>query len=96
MSSYLHKAPGRDGLPFLVWQKVLDTVLPTVTWLYSASFRTGYVPRSWRTARMVPIPKPNKPDYAIPKAYQLISLLPTISKGLERIVARRLAFVAES
>ena len=95
LSSNPRKAPGRDGLPFLVWQKVLDTVLPTITWLYSVSLKTGYVPKSWRTARMVPIPKPNKPDYSLPKAYRPISLLPTISKGLERIVAKRLAYLAE-
>jgi len=46
-------------------------------------------------ARIIPLRKPGKPDYTIPKAFRPISLLPTISKGLEAVVATRLAFMAE-
>jgi hypothetical protein len=49
----------------------------------------GHLPARWREAKIIVIPKPEKPDYTIPKAYRPISLLQTISKGLERIVAQR-------
>jgi len=40
--------------------------------------------------------KPNKPDYSKPKAYRPISLLETISKGLEAVFARRLSYLVET
>ena len=36
------------------------------------------------------IPKPGKPDYSLPKAYRLISLLECVGKLLEKIVASRI------
>jgi hypothetical protein len=39
--------------------------------------------------------KPGKLDYTKPKAFRLISLLPTISKGLEAIIAVRLSYIAK-
>lgn len=38
------------------------------------------------------IPKPGKENYSIPKAYRPISLLSCLGKGLERLIARRLAW----
>jgi hypothetical protein len=60
-------------------------------YLYQRSIQLGYLPKLWAEAKIIVIPKPGKPDYTIPKAYQLISLLRTISKGLERVVAQRLS-----
>lgn len=42
----------------------------------------------------MPLRKPDR-DYTIPKAYRPISLLATISKGLETVVARRVSYLAE-
>jgi hypothetical protein len=39
--------------------------------------------------------KPGKPDYTKPKAFRPISLLLTISKGLEVIIAIRLSYIAK-
>jgi hypothetical protein len=40
--------------------------------------------------------KPGKPDYSIPGAYRPISLLNTLGKILEAVMARRLSFWAEA
>ena len=40
--------------------------------------------------------KPDKPDYTDPKAYRPISLLNTLGKALETVVAKRVRFLAES
>lgn len=64
--------------------------------LYQASLDLKYVPQQWRTAKIVVLRKPNKPDYSKPKTYKSISLLETISKGLEAVVARRLSYLAET
>jgi len=50
-----------------------------------------HLAKAWKVVKIVAIRKPNKPDYAAPKAYKPISLLRTNSKGLEAIAARRLS-----
>ncbi|KAH7551111.1 hypothetical protein BM1_09985 [Bipolaris maydis] len=64
--------------------------------IYSTLFNLGYHPRCWRKAKGVILRKPNKPDYSIPKAYRVISLLNCLGKVLERLVARRLGALAET
>lgn len=39
--------------------------------------------------------KPGKPDYSTPGAYRPISLLNTLGKILEAVIARRLSYLAE-
>ena len=89
------KAPGSDEITFDIWRRLLEYVAPWVRWIYQASLDLGYVPQSWRTAKIIALKKPGKSDYTVPKAYRPISLLPTISKGLEAIVAARLSYLAE-
>ena len=40
--------------------------------------------------------KPDKPDYTDPKAYRPISLLNTLGKALEIVMAKMMRFLAES
>ena len=40
--------------------------------------------------------KPNKKDRTVPNAYRPISLIPTISKGLEAVIASRMSYLAET
>jgi hypothetical protein len=86
-SSNPRKAPGPDDLPFRVWQELWPVVKDWVVHLYQASIRLQHLPTSWAEAKIVVIQKPDKPDYTIPKAYCPISLLRTLSKGLEKVVA---------
>jgi len=90
------KAAGMDELTFAVWQKVLPSTLKWIHWLYNESLDKAYIPKAWKEAKLVAIRKPGKPDYTVPKAYRPISLLSTLSKGLESILAKRLAHMAES
>jgi len=53
--------------------------------LYNAALTLGYHP--WKEALVVVIPKPNKPDYSLPKAYRPIALLECCGKVLEKIIA---------
>ena len=43
----------------------------------------------WHTAKVIPVPKPNKPDYGVAAAYRPISLLKCCGKLLEKIIASR-------
>jgi hypothetical protein len=67
-----------------------------VPWLYNTSLKLQHIPRLWKTARIVTLRKPGKADYTLPKAFRPISLLLTISKGLEAAVAARLSFITET
>jgi hypothetical protein len=89
------KAPGPNDIPFLVWQKIWEEANDRTVALYKTSLQLSHLPNSWRRARVVPLRKPWKPDYTIPNAFRPISLLATISKGLEAVVANRLSFIAE-
>ncbi|ODM18623.1 hypothetical protein SI65_05240 [Aspergillus cristatus] len=54
----------------------------------------GWHPTPFRQALLVALPKPGKKDYSSPRSYRLITLLSTLGKGLERLMARRLAWIA--
>lgn len=79
----------------LVWQKLWPYVAYYIHQIFSASINLGHHPRAWRTAAIVVLRKPGKPDYTIPKAYRLISLLNTLRKLLEAVVAKRISYYAE-
>ena len=63
--------------------------------LHHASLELGHIPGKWKTVRIVTLRKPGKSDYTIPKAFRPISLIPTVSKGLEAVVAARLSYITE-
>ncbi|KAF7573996.1 hypothetical protein PtrM4_056190 [Pyrenophora tritici-repentis] len=63
---------------------------------YSILFNYGYHPRCWKAATGAILKKPSKPDYSIPKAYRVITLLNSLGKILERIIAKRLSSLAET
>ena len=67
-----------------------------VVLLYQRSLSAGWHPTPFRRATMCVIQKPAKKDKSSPRAYRLIALLSTLGKGLEHIVARRLAHEAVS
>ncbi|KAL1581903.1 hypothetical protein WHR41_09480 [Cladosporium halotolerans] len=96
MQSKSDKAPGLDEITFRVWKELWPVLGDVVVRLYQASLDLKHVPQRWRTAKIVVLRKPNKPDYSKPKAYRPISLLETIGKGLEAVVARRLSYLAET
>ncbi|PSK37231.1 hypothetical protein B9Z65_1973 [Elsinoe australis] len=89
------KAPGPDEITFRAWGEMWPVVGPHLFKLYKASLELGHVPSSWKTVKIVVLRKLGKADYTIPKAYRPISLIPTISKGLEAVIAARLSYIAE-
>ena len=90
------KAPGEDGLPAIVWKMTWPTVKLRVLNLFQASLEEGTLPRQWRHAKIIPLRKPNKEDYTIAKAWRPISLLATLGKILESVVAERISHAVET
>ncbi|KAF8662009.1 hypothetical protein AX14_007127, partial [Amanita brunnescens Koide BX004] len=58
--------------------------------LFNKVCSTGIWPSHFKDSISVIIPKPNKPDYSIPKAYRPIALLNTLGKLLTKVLANRL------
>jgi hypothetical protein len=88
------KAPGPDGLPVVVWQQIWPTVKFWVVEIFQASLRLGYFPLSWKVAKIVVLPKGGR-DPSLPKSYRPISLLATLGKVLEAVVANRISALVE-
>lgn len=88
------KAPGQDGLPMGVWQEAWPAVGKRICQIFDASLRLGSIPESWRTAKIVVLHKFNK-DRTLPKSYRPISLLSTLAKAMEAVVAKRISYLVE-
>lgn len=83
-------------MPAGVWRQVWPAVSESVRELFQTSIDTGALPRQWRVAKIIPLKKPNKDDYTVAKAWRPISLLSTLGKLLEAVVAGRISFVVET
>ncbi|GAA93188.1 reverse transcriptase, partial [Aspergillus luchuensis IFO 4308] len=88
------KVPGQDDLPAVVWQNTWPVTGNLIVAIFRASIRLGYAPKVWRSAKIVVLRKPGK-DPSLPKAYRPISLLSTLGKALESIVATRISYLVE-
>ncbi|KAF8730030.1 hypothetical protein AX14_005794 [Amanita brunnescens Koide BX004] len=85
-------APGPDHVTWRHLKHALsipDTDAVLVR-LFNNICHEGTWPSHFKDSYSVIIPKPNKPDYTIPKAYRPIALLNTIGKLLTKILANRL------
>ena len=90
------KAPGDDGLPAIVWKQIWPVVKDHVLALFRQSLEEGSLPSQWRHAKIIPLKKPGKEDYTIAKAWRPISLLATLGKVLESVVAERISHMVET
>jgi hypothetical protein len=90
------KAPGEDGLPAMVWRQIWPVVKEQVLLLFQSSIDEGKVPSQWRNAKIIPLKKPNKADYTAAKAWRPISLLSTLGKVLESVIAERISYAVET
>ena len=81
-------SPGSDGIPGHVIKKVIDAILIPIVHICNKSFITGIFPSKFKIARITPIYKKGDKDEL--SNYRPISILPVLSKVLERLVCTRL------
>jgi ribonuclease HI len=86
--------PGSDELSTSIikvaWPLIKDRVLT----LYQGCLTIGYHPKCFRHAVLAIIQKPNKADWTNPRSYRPIALLSVLGKGLERLIAQNMAWIA--
>ncbi len=86
-------APGISGLTGRAWRWAWSILEDEIFHLIRLCADSGYHLKMWRSAIAVAIQKPNR-DYSKPRSYRLIQLLEVLGKTLERVQARRLAYMA--
>ncbi|KAF5180130.1 Reverse transcriptase protein, partial [Thalictrum thalictroides] len=86
-------APGKDGIPTSLLKLAWKHIENLVTELFQICIESGYHPQCFRTAILAIIEKPKKIDRTSPRSYRPIALLSVLGKGLERVVAKRMAWL---
>jgi len=89
-------APGLDEIPTAVLKVAWPIIEPLILTLFQACLEKGHHPSPFRVAILAMIPKPNKPDRTSYRAYRPIALLSVLGKGLERLLARKISWIAIS
>ena len=82
------KSSGPDGVPGRILIECSSVIAPKLCALFNHSLQSGIVPSEWKCANVTPIYKKGKKEFAT--NCRPISLLPIISKVLERCVCNRL------
>ena len=90
------KTPGPDSITQEIIKHAFHNIPKIFFRVYSCFINVGYHPTCWKQATGAILKKPGKPDYSQPKAYRVISLLNCLGKVSERIMARRLSYMAET
>ena len=81
------KATGEDEIPVPFLKMAIDTTSNIICYIINLSFRTLTVPDKWKVALIAPIYKDG--DRNLPNNYRPISILPVISKVMEKIVHKQ-------
>lgn len=85
----LKKSPGFDLITAEVARCLPKKVIVLITYIFNAILRLSYFPILWKFSKIILFPKSDKP-LDTPSSYRPISLLPFLSKILERIILKRL------
>ena len=81
------KASGPDGTPYWVFKQFPYVFSDAISMIFNRSFKTGCVPLCFKKADVTPIPKRSNPSEL--SHFRPISLLPTLSKVLEKLFLRK-------
>ncbi|KAH8273750.1 hypothetical protein KR018_007134, partial [Drosophila ironensis] len=90
------KSPGDDGINAAALKVLPPSSIKLITVIFNKCLDLGYFPTPWKRSRAVMIPKPGKPDSKLasyqvhPEPYRPISLLSSLSKLCEILIANRI------
>ena len=91
-------SPGPDKL---IWHQLKiiiknEDCLSRIINIADVCINLGHWPKYFKVSTTIVIPKPNKLSYDHPKVFHPIVLLNTLSKLIEKVVAKRLQFIVTS
>ena len=76
---------GADNISTLLLKYIMPVIIMPITHLFNLSFKTGYIPLSYKCAKIIPVYKSGDKDKFT--NYRPISILPAFSKLLEKMAA---------
>ncbi|VVC42957.1 Reverse transcriptase domain, partial [Cinara cedri] len=88
------KAPGYDEISPKILKELPKKAIIHLTHIYNAILRMEYIPEQWKRAQVIMLLKPGKPPEDV-TSYRPISLLPSLSKLLEKLLLKRLKPIIE-
>ena len=88
-------SPGPDGIHYQFLKYLPDSSLSVLLKTFNDIWESGNVPKSWKEATIILIPKPGK-DNTNQNNYRLIALTSCICKTLERMINERLVWYLET
>ena len=77
------KSAGPDGITSIHLKHLGDKAIKLLARLFTIVINTNTIPQTWKTAKIIPLPKPGK-DKTLGKSYRPISLLSNTAKILEK------------
>ena len=86
-------APGFDKITVRLLKACWKTIGTFIRDLFQACLNLEYFPTPFKVAEVVLLPKPGR-DLTSSKGWRPISLLSCLGKGLERLVAKRISWLA--
>jgi hypothetical protein len=79
------KSPGSDGIPSIIWSKLSSVLSYPLCCIFNECLLTADMPRMWKSADVVPIPKTKNPSLS---AVRPISLLPVPARIFEKALLK--------
>ena len=89
LQSAKNTTPGPDEVHYLMLKNLPDNAQDHLLRMYNKFWTESYYPPQWRTARIIPIPKPGK-DHTDATNYRPIALTSCLGKLMEKLINRRL------
>jgi ribonuclease HI len=87
-------SPGIDTTTVRLLKAAWPTAKSLLHGFYNKCLESAYFPTAWKRAEVVMIPKPNKKDLSQVRSWRPIALISCVSKGFERLLARRMSTAA--
>ena len=85
-------SPGSDNIPNWFFQKCSYEIVDVSVYLFNLTFQTDVVPKQWRTAIVIPIPKIPRPKSL--SDYRLISVTPILSRIVDKCIVNNWIWLA--
>ena len=84
------KSCGLDNIDTHILKLARHFIVPSITHIVNLSITSLVFPKSFKTAKVVPLYKGKESSTTAPKSYRPVALLPVVSKILERVVQNQL------
>ena len=88
-------SPGPDDIHYQLLKHLPTSTLLILLEMFNNIWKTGNIPKSWKKATAIPIPKFDK-DHTDPTNYRPIALTSCICKTMERMINDRLTWFLEA